>query len=86
MNILCKIFNFILNIFEQVLSVVVAALTMLGEAVVDVLTDVADAVGGALGLSGGSVLWLALGGIALYFLMKKEDENPPAQTTGQITL
>lgn len=80
MNILCKIFRFILNIFEQVLDVIVSALVMLGTAIVDVLGDLAAEVGGALGLSGGSVLWLALGGFALWFLLKDDKEEKPQQT------
>lgn len=86
MNILCKIFNFILNIFEQVLNVVVTALVMLGDAAIDVLTGVANAVGDALGISGGSLLWLALGGLGLYFFMKKDDDEPRKQVNGSITV
>lgn len=74
MNILCKVFQFFLNIFEQVLNVVVSALTMLGTAVVDVLSGIASAVGSALGLSGGTLLWLALGFGAWYFLSSDEEE------------
>lgn len=80
MNILCKIFQFVLNIFEQVLNVVVTALAMLGTAVVDVLSNLAGAVGDALGLSGGSVLWLALGGLALWFFLKDDEKEAPRQT------
>lgn len=84
MNILCKIFNFILNIFEQVLNIIVSALVMLGGAVVDVLSGVADAVGDALGLSGGSVLWLALGGLALFLFVKKDDKKDKGSSNQQV--
>lgn len=79
MNILCKIFQFVLNIFEQALNVVVSALVMLGTAIVDVLGNLAGAVGDALGISGGSVLWLALGGLALWFFMKDDEKETPRQ-------
>lgn len=79
MNALCKIFQFVLNLFEQVLNVIVSALVMLGTAIVDVLSDLAGAVGDALGLSGGSILWLALGGLALWFFLKDDKDETPRQ-------
>lgn len=75
MNILCKIFQFILNIFEQILNVIVTALVMLGTAIVDVLGDLAGAVGDALGISGGPVLWIALGGLAFWFFTKDDEDD-----------
>lgn len=84
MNILCKIFQFVLNIFEQILNVVVTALVMLGTAIVDVLSDLASAVGDALGISGGSLLWIALGGLAFWFFAKDDEDNAKPINNAQV--
>lgn len=76
-RILCKIFRFILNIFEQVVRVVASAIKTIGMATVDVLSDLAHAVGdAAAGLfSGSGLLGLLIAGGALWMLMGFEDED-----------
>lgn len=83
MDLLCKIFGFILNLFTKVVSVVAQALTILGDATVDVLTDLVTSVGeGIASTLGGSGLlgWLLVGGVAYFLLTKKEDPKPQTIT------
>lgn len=76
-SLLCKIFRFVLNIFEQVINVVATAVKTIGTAAVDVLSDLAYAVGDAAsGLFGGNgFLSLLLIGGALWFFMGSRDEK-----------
>lgn len=76
-GLLCKIFRFVLNIFEQVVSVVASAVKTIGTAAVDVLSELAHAVGdAAAGLfSGNGLLGLLLAGGVLWMLMGSKDED-----------
>lgn len=83
MDLLCKIFGFILNLFTKVVSVVAQALTILGDATVDVLTDLVTSVGEGVASSlGGSGLlgWLLIGGVAYFILTKKKNSDPQTIT------
>lgn len=79
MNFLCKIFRFVLDLLGNVVSFVAEAVTVIGEAVVDVLTDLIVAASEGLGsiFASNPLLWgLVLAG-GLYFLLgdDEKDEN-----------
>lgn len=76
-GILCKIFRFILNVFSQIVTVVASAIKILGEAVVDVLSDLIQNVGDAAGklFNGSGLLGLAVVGILGYFILSGDDED-----------
>lgn len=76
MSILCKIFNWILNIFGQVVDFVASAVSTIGVALVDVLSTLANAVGDALfgGGTGSLVLLLGLGA-AMWFVFGGDDDD-----------
>lgn len=74
MNLICKLFNFILNIFEGVVTVVASALKTIGSAAVDVLSDVWDNTLGS-GSFGGLLIGVGLLGLAYFMLTKEKDEK-----------
>lgn len=74
MNLICKLFNFILNIFDGVVTVVASALKTVGSAVVDVLSDVWDNTLGS-GSFGGLLIGVGLLGLAYFMLTKEKDEK-----------
>lgn len=73
MNLICKLFRFILNIFEGVVTVVASALKSVGSAVVDVLSDVWDNTLGS-GSFSGILIGVGILGLA-YFMLTKEKEK-----------
>lgn len=73
-GLFCKIWQFLLNVFTDIVNAVAQALATIGTAVVDVLSQVADAVGDALGISGSTFLWIALG-LGAYFLFGGDDDE-----------
>lgn len=74
----CKLWNLILNVFTSVIEGVGVLLETVGTVLVDVVGGVADALGNALGLSGSTVLLIALG-VGLYFLTSGDDDEKPSQ-------
>lgn len=73
----CKLWRFLLNTFTDVVDAVAYALTTLGDVAVELLTDLGDGLGSAIGsIFGGSnlVIWLGVGVFA-YMLLTKEDSN-----------
>lgn len=74
MNLICKLFNFILNIFEGVVTVVASALKTVGSAVIDVLSDVWDNTLGS-GSFSGLLIGVGLLGLAYFMLTKEKDEE-----------
>lgn len=70
---LCKIFRFVLNIFEQVVAVVATAIKTVGHAVVDVLSSLAGALGDAL--FSNPFVWALLGVGALFLFNKKTERD-----------
>lgn len=82
MNLVCKLFRFILNIFEGVVTVVASALKAVGSAVVDVLSDIWDHTLGSGKLSG-IVIGVGLLGLAYFMLTKEEDKKPNNATNSQ---
>lgn len=75
---LCKVWQFFLNVFTNIVNAVAQALTVIGTAVVDVLSQVAEAVGDALGINGSTVMWIALG-LGVYFLFGRSDDERPSK-------
>lgn len=73
----CKLWRFLLNTFTDVVDAVAYALTTLGDVAVELLTDLGDGLGSAIGsIFGGSnlVIWLGVGVFA-YMLLTKEDSS-----------
>lgn len=75
---LCKIWQFFLNVFTDIVNAIAQALAVIGTAVVDVLSQVAEAVGKTLGINGSTVMWIALG-LGAYFLFGSSDDESPAK-------
>lgn len=76
-GLLCKIFRFVLNIFERVVNVVASAVKTIGTAAVDVLSELVSAVGNAAAglFSGSGLLGLLVVGGALWMLMGSRDKD-----------
>lgn len=70
---LCKIFSFLLDIVGQVVDLVANTLIKIGTAAVDVLSEVAGAVGGAL--MSNPIVW-AVVGLGAYMLLSRM--TPPS--------
>lgn len=83
---LCKIWNFFLNLFNDVLDAVAYALTTVGEVLLKLAKGVGEVVGGVIGsVFGGSnlLVWAGVGAIA-YFLFFKKDEGGDSNYTRTI--
>lgn len=79
-DLLCKLWNFILEIFGQVVDFVASALTTVGTAIVDVLGELLQSAGGALSdlFSASPVFTLGLLALGAWWLFGgKDDESPP---------
>jgi hypothetical protein len=74
---LCKIFQFVLNIFEKVVNVVASAVKTIGTAAVDVLSELAHAVGDAASglFSGNGLFGLLIAGGVLWMLLGSKDDD-----------
>lgn len=66
-SLLCKLFRFLLGTFEQVVNVVASAIKTVGNAAVDVLSDIWDNTIGSGGAGG--IITLGLIGVGLYLLL-----------------
>lgn len=74
----CKIWSFFLRLFQSAIEAVAWALETIGEVALDLLEGVGDIVGGVIGsVFGGSnlLIWLALGGLGIYFLTKEDSDG-----------
>lgn len=78
---ICKIFSFILDLFNLVIDAVAIALNTVGTVAVELLSAVAESVGEALGINGSTVLWLGLGAVAIYFLFSSKDNGSQSELT-----
>lgn len=74
-TLLCKLFRFFLNVFEQLVNVIADALVAVGTAAIDVLSDLAGAASDALGLPK-LVVFIGLGA-ALWLLSKRKEDKKP---------
>lgn len=82
MHIICKVFNFFLDIFNAVLTVVVEAITSLIGAAFTVLDAALE---GASSLLGKPFTWLILGVGAWWLLGGDDDKEPQSKrNTDQI--
>lgn len=86
-DILCKIWRFLSDILTQVVDFVANALTTIGTAIVDVLSDLLQAAGSAIGdiFSANPVLWLAVGGVAAWWLFGGSGDEDKAAPTGKLS-
>lgn len=76
-NLWCKLWNIFLNAFTDAVSAIAYALDTVGTVAVDLLSDAANAVGGAIGsIFGGSnfLIWAGVGLFA-YLLLTNQDEE-----------
>lgn len=81
MGILCKIFRFALDIFSSTVDAVASAVKIVGTAAVDVLSELiesaGDAVGGIFGNGGSVILLVALGAGFFLFSKPRDKEDAP---------
>lgn len=84
-DIICKIWRFLSDMLGQVVDFVAGALTTIGTAVVDVLSDLLQAAGGAIGdiFSANPMLWVGLVGVGLWWLFSDDEEKQPEVTKTQ---
>lgn len=82
-KILCKIFRFLLNVFGQIVATVASAITILGDASVDVLSELLESAGDAVGgiFSGPGFLGLLVLGVVGYFVLTGDDDERNITTT-----
>lgn len=82
-SILCKIWNFVLMMFQDSVEAIAIGLKTLGEVLVPVLGALGQVVGDTIGsIFGGSnlLVWAGVGIFAYFILTKKQDDPPPVQT------
>lgn len=82
---LCKIWNFILNLFTDTLNAIAVALKTVGEVFCDVLTSVGTGVGNLIGgVFGGSnfIVWAGVGVLAYFLLTKQDDKDKDSSALG----
>lgn len=87
-KILCKIFRFLADVFSKLVEFVATTIKTIGNAVVDVLSELFQAAGSALGdiFKSSPLFWLG-GGLLLWYLMSgKEDEGDSNATTEQVLM
>lgn len=74
----CKIWSFFLRLFQSAVEAVAWALETIGEVALDLLEGVGAVIGSTIGsVFGGSnlLIWLALGGLGIYFLTKEDSDG-----------
>lgn len=77
----CKLWNFILNAFTDVLEAVGHTIATLGEVLVDVFSAVVEGVSGALGISPLTLVLLGVGAYLLFFSPKDEEKDEEKRDT-----
>lgn len=77
MGILCKIFNFVLNIFTMAVDFVAKTVKTLGNAVVDVLSELISSVAEGVSsiFSMNPLFWIAIVGGVGWLLLSNNDED-----------
>lgn len=71
MNLICKLFNFLLALFINAVEGVAYALQTVGEIALDLLGGVLNEVGDLVGLSGGTI-GLIGAGLLLFFIVRNK--------------
>lgn len=86
-DILCKIWRFLANILNKVVDFVAGALTTIGVASIDVLSDLLESAGSAVGdiFSANPVVWLGLGAVGLYWLFGTDKDESKKVDTQEYT-
>lgn len=82
MNLICKLFNFILALFINIVEGVAFALQTVGEVALDLLGSVLDSAGKLLGISGTTLAWLG-GGLLLFFMLRKKEGDDNEQRNSE---
>lgn len=72
---ICKLFQFLANMFGAVVEAVATAVKTVGAAAVDILSEIATSIGDALGLNGFSVLLIAGIGVLAYFMLRPSPDR-----------
>jgi hypothetical protein len=88
-DLLCKLWNFVLEIFGQVVDFVAQALTTVGTAIVDVLGELLTSAGSALSdiFSANPIFTIGLVGLGLWWLLGAgDDDEPVRQSRGLSTV
>lgn len=84
MNLICKLFNFILALFINIVEGVAFAIKTVGEVALDLLGSVLDSAGELLGISGTTLAWLG-GGLLLFLILRKKEGDDNEQRNGERT-
>lgn len=74
MNLICKLFNFLLALFVNAVEGVAYALKTVGEVALDLLDSALEGVGGLLGVSGTAIAWIGAG-VLLFFLLRNGGDD-----------
>lgn len=74
MNLICKLFNFLLALFINVVEGVAYALKTVGEVALDLLSSALDGIGDIIGIGGGTIALLGAG-LLFFFLLRKERDH-----------
>lgn len=80
MNLICKLFNFLLALFVNVVEGVAYALKTVGGVLLDLLSSTLDSVGDLIGVGGGTLALIGAGLLFLFLLNKGGDDE---QRNGQ---
>lgn len=83
MNLICKLFNFLLALFVNAIEGVAYALKTVGEVALDLLGSALDGVGDLIGISG-RTLGLIGAAFLFFFLFRKggDDEQRNSERVG----
>lgn len=84
-EIICKIWRFLSDMLGLVVDFVAGALTTIGTAVVDVLSDLFQAAGRAIGdiFSTNPLLWAGVVGVGLWWLFSDNEEKQQKSAQAQ---
>lgn len=85
---LCKIWNFVLMMFQDAVEAVAVGLKTLGEVLVPILGALGQVVGDTIGsVFGGSnlLVWAGVGIFAYFLITRKKDDTHSMQTVSAAT-
>lgn len=78
-DLLCKIFNFVLRIFRNVVDFVAEVVKTVGSAAVGVLGELLEEVADTVFGGSGNLLLLLGAGLGIWLLLKNDDDSPTTQ-------